>query len=166
VSPFGPGEPSPADTPVDVAMRMLGVQEQGGPNRGPMIDEFLRFVYLNPDKGPPGGFPWCAAFVSWCCYYGNRPLRKSGSVLRLYDANHTLYADEPQVGDICIMLKQSGKGHCGFYLRTTDGEIVTVEGNTNAAGSRDGDGVHIKRRERAYWNMRFLRPRPETNGIG
>lgn len=159
MSPFGPGEPSPGDRPVDVAMRYLGVQEEGGKNRGRLIDEWLRFVYLNPDKGPPGGFPWCAAFVSAMCWDAGYYIRKSGSVLRLYDANHQIQADEPQVGDVCIHLAGSGKGHCGFYLRTVDGEIETVEGNTNESGSREGNAVAIQRRERAYWNMRFLRPK-------
>jgi hypothetical protein len=163
VSGFAPGLPSPGDTPLDVAWRNLAVSEKGGPNRGAMIDEWLRNVYLDPNKGPPGGYPWCAAAVSWWCEKGGRPIRKSASVWRLYDANHQLMVDDPQPGDICIRLEKGergGKGHCGLYLGTEDGKVKTIEGNTNEAGSREGNAVAIKLRERAYWNMRFLRPRP------
>lgn len=36
--------------------------------------------------------------------------------------------------------------HVGFVDKWTNQFVITVEGNTNEAGSREGDGVYRKRR--------------------
>ena len=39
-------------------------------------------------------------------------------------------------------------GHVGFLEKTDmDGYFITIEGNTNGAGSREGDGVYKKKRD-------------------
>ena len=40
-------------------------------------------------------------------------------------------------------------GHCGIVESIRDDWITTIEGNTNAAGSREGDGVYRKVRKKA-----------------
>jgi len=37
-------------------------------------------------------------------------------------------------------------GHVGFVESKTNGGFITVEGNTNGKGEREGDGVHRKKR--------------------
>jgi hypothetical protein len=153
-------------TPLDVAHAHLGVHETPGrPNRGPMIDVWLRFVGLEPDDGPPEGYAWCAAFASWCCFKGGRPVRKSPRVRQLLMLNGDLEVSDPLPGDICISLMANGKGHCGFYLRRESGRIYSLDGNTNETGSREGNAVAIRDRPADYW-MRFLRPRAPDGRVG
>src|SRR5919108_4036082 len=50
---------------IAAAGSLVGVREEGGNNRGPMIELFLRGV-----KQPPGE-PWCAAFVHHVGYWSH-----------------------------------------------------------------------------------------------
>lgn len=54
----------------------------------------------------------------------------------------------PLPGDVFgIYFNSMGRiAHVGFVHRFGDKFTVTVEGNTNDASSREGDGVYIKRR--------------------
>jgi hypothetical protein len=45
---------------LDIARREVGVEEAGGNNLGPRIDEYRAATWLEP-----GPWPWCAAFTSW-----------------------------------------------------------------------------------------------------
>lgn len=141
-------------TPFEHALGFVGVKESS-PNSGPQIDDWLRFVKLNPEHG---AYQWCAAFVCSMCNDGGRPLPyATASVLRLIDKNYRLRVDTPETGDILAHL-EGPHGHCGFFART-DGDLwVSVEGNTNGAGSREGDRVAIKTRSPEYWNGGILRP--------
>jgi uncharacterized protein (TIGR02594 family) len=152
-------------TPLDVAYAFLGVHEQGGPNRGPMVDQWVRFVGLEPDDAPTGGYPWCAAFVSWCCAQVGYELVKGASVRKLLMRNGDLEVAEPFPGDICISLMANGTGHCGFYLKREHGRIYTLDGNTNEQGSREGNSVALRDRPVDYWD-RFLRPRAPDGRSG
>ena len=42
--------------------------------------------------------------------------------------------------------KMKRVAHVGFVDQWGPKEVVTVEGNTNGAGSREGDGVYKKKR--------------------
>jgi CHAP domain len=50
----------------------------------------------------------------------------------------------PQVGDIFIMDFGGGHGHTGFVTKVYEGRIETLEGNSNADGSREGYEVCSK----------------------
>lgn len=155
---FAPGGLPPTATPLDVAHAHLGVQETPGrPNRGPMIDVWLRFVKLEPDEGPPEGYAWCAAFASWCCWRGGRTIVRAPGVRKLLLLNGDIEVGDPLPGDLCISLLASGKGHCGFYIKREHGRIWTIDGNTSEKGSREGNAVAIVDRPVDYWG-RFLRP--------
>ena len=54
----------------------------------------------------------------------------------------------PQKGDVFgIWFPDKQRiAHAGFVDRWSESWLITVEGNTNEAGSRDGDGVWRKRR--------------------
>jgi hypothetical protein len=58
----------------------------------------------------------------------------------------------PQKGDIAIWQNTSNPstGHAGIVIGRSGETFKTVEGNTNLAGSREGDKVLIKERPLAY----------------
>jgi hypothetical protein len=61
-----------------------------------------------------------------------------------------------------VHLRDDGKGHCGFVIREIpgSGHILTVSGNTNAEGSREGDRVGMHEKPYAYFTG-FFHVRPE-----
>jgi hypothetical protein len=66
--------------------------------------------------------------------------------------------DEPEPGDVFVIDHGHGLGHVGFVESfRPDGLLVTVEGNTNPEGSREGDGVYRRTRRREEVNRGFLR---------
>jgi hypothetical protein len=152
---MGPADIHANMTPLEVALTQLNVRETE-PNRGPQVDEYLRSCGLEPTAG---SYPWCVAFVRWCCSRVGIWLPRTASVKRLWEMGEELRVETPEPGDVAVHLRPDGKGHVGFFMRAEDGDIETCDGNTNAAGSREGDRVAIKARPRVYWNMGFLRPR-------
>jgi hypothetical protein len=86
--------------------------------------------------------------VSQVCKQLNvpNPLIKTGGVLRQWNEIDPKYKVKglPQVGDIFIMDFGSGHGHTGFVKAVTGDRIQTIEGNSNADGSREGYEVCSK----------------------
>lgn len=124
------------------ALKYIGVHEQGR-NSGPDIDRWLAAVKLSP------GQAWCAAFV-----YGVfqeaaelagvlNPCPRTGGSLRLVDLTPPEWrAPLPAPGDVFVLDHGQGLGHCGIVQAVSPGgAVTTIEGNTNAAGSREGDCV-------------------------
>ncbi|AXT51344.1 CHAP domain-containing protein [Aquimarina sp. BL5] len=126
----------------------IGVREVGGANRGSHVEMYLESVNLGP------GYAWCAAFVSWV--YQNVGIQNplSGWVPSYALQRKRIYqkgkfeAKEPQKGDVFMIWyhKLNRPAHIGFIDEWNSTWIVTVEGNTNDNGSREGDGVYKKRR--------------------
>jgi hypothetical protein len=164
---FGPESlPSDAARPAPLVRRALEIargeigtrEEPPGSNRGPRVDQYLRRVGLDPKAG---SFPWCAAFVYWCFDESARalgrtnPLVKTAGVLdhwtRATDAGvaHVSAAKAHQVeslvrpGQIFVIDTGSpgGGGHTGLVEEVALGKLVTIEGNTNEGGAREGIGV-------------------------
>lgn len=124
----------------------LGVHEEGGKNRGPRIDEWNAGVHA-----PPGS-PWCAAWVygmhaitATACVVENLCPRTAGALKLWHLAPESCRRPLPAPGDVFVLDTgdPGGFGHVGIVeLVTPDGEtIVSIEGNTNGAGSREGDRV-------------------------
>jgi hypothetical protein len=151
---------------LEVASSQKGVREKGGPNRGPEVEAYLARVGLG------GGRPWCQAFVYWCfdeaakALGAANPVVKTAGVLDQWaksPIDARVYAraafDDPRLirpGAIFIVDHGSGKGHTGLVTRVLAGEIGTIEGNTNARGSREGDGVYEKTRTIGSINVGFV----------
>lgn len=142
------------------------VREVGGKNRGPRVEQYQRCVKLGP------GDPWCAAFVAWCVMESMQATRPpswcSGSAVTTWhkgraavtpaqrvtpdDAGYALRVapgwiwirSVDKAGAIAARKGTWSIGHCGIVVAADAAGFHTIEGNTNAAGSRDGDGVYRK----------------------
>lgn len=149
--------PAIRDQALRVALSEVGVREQGGNNCGPEVEKYLAAV------GLPPGQPWCCAFVYWCYREAtirsggalSQPLPRTGKVAHLWQRTQDLWrSNEPTAGAIFIHLVDpsdpESDGHCGIVTSFTDRTISAVEGNTNAAGSRNGDRVRVQLRKPEY----------------
>lgn len=129
----------------DTYMSQLGVREATGQNDGLEVEMYLASTNLG------AGYAWCAAFVNWVYKQNDvaRPDKGAWSPAwfpnkRLIDTGkHT-----PQRADLFALYYTNLKriGHVGFIHEWGTSYVTTVEGNTNNAGSREGDGVYKKRR--------------------
>ncbi|WP_299432108.1 CHAP domain-containing protein [uncultured Aquimarina sp.] len=126
----------------------VGVREVGGVNLGPHVEMYLTSVELGP------GYAWCAAFVSWCYQNAGIQTPLSGWVPSYALQRKRIYQrgkfelEEPQKGDLFLIWYHTlnRPAHIGFIDQWREKWVVTVEGNTNDNGSREGDGVYRKRR--------------------
>lgn len=138
------------------AVSQIGVMETS-PNRGPQVDQYVKSVGLDP----AGRFAWCVAFVYFCFEKASKklgrtnPMVKTAGVLdhwnraegkgatritnlrarnnpALIKPGHIFVIDTGPAG---------GAGHTGLVEKVIGGKLVTIEGNTNEGGSRDGVGV-------------------------
>jgi LysM repeat protein len=126
----------------------VGVIEIGGDNAGEEVEAYLASANLGK------GNPWCASFVNWTFIQcgENFNLDAPGWVPSWFPKNKLIYVRgkldirHPQPGDLIgIWYQDKGRlAHIGFYDDETDDFIITVEGNTNESGSREGEGVHRK----------------------
>jgi hypothetical protein len=160
---------------IAAAASLVGAREQGGNNRGQMIELFLRGVKQ------PAGQPWCAAFVHHVGYWshyddesGNSswplPATASCYMLGVYAKERGVLREEPEVGDVFLLWSSrlARFAHTGVVTRVRgEGETPgggasfdcdTIEGNTDLAGNREGDGV-MRRVRRFYPKAgdRFIR---------
>lgn len=136
-----------------IAESQVGVRETKT-NGGKQIVEYQRATWL-----PPAPWAWCAAFVCWCVrdamgaeqYTFPRPETAGAwdfeKWCKSVDNSVKLrkpHNDDIRRGDIVIFTFS----HIGIAVADIDkdGIVQTVEGNTNAEGSREGDGVYRKRR--------------------
>lgn len=140
----------------------LHVREATGRNDGPRVEAMLR------NTGLPKGHPWCGAAVyTWFVEAG--VVMPGGG--RAYAWSPTWHPAERQVWTnargINSRFQRGGKrqplagdvfglhyahlgriGHVGVVFSDAGNHWVTVEGNTNDAGSREGNGVYSKRRRK------------------
>lgn len=144
------------------AQKFVGIGEFGA-NKG-----FTDSVFQSMMKhvGWKGGEAWCMYFAKAVHYETfkndqDKIMRiLNGSTQRswqnvLNDASGTYRAvtsGRPRKGDIAIWQNSSNRslGHAGVVIRSGRDKFVTVEGNTNLAGSREGDRILEKERPLTY----------------
>jgi hypothetical protein len=137
--------PTLGESAVNLALSYNGVHEEGGNNRGPEVEMFLRSMGLQP------GDPWCAAFLCFCISHAAKALgvtpkfQLGSSVYKLWTRNPSLQLSAPEANSVFLInhgLSKSGQriGHTGFVITPTDEYdlMTTMEGNTDSAGSRSG----------------------------
>tara|TARA_R110000868_G_scaffold120421_4_gene319554 strand:- start:2518 stop:3138 length:621 start_codon:yes stop_codon:yes gene_type:complete len=125
----------------------LFVRELTGNNDGIQVEKYLKYVWLKK------GQPWCASFVSWSFGQNGITKARSGGCVQLMEQGKTIYksgktTEVPQKADV-FFIYYSDKGrvaHTGFVDNWGTDFVTTVEGNTNGAGSREGNGVYRKKR--------------------
>jgi hypothetical protein len=156
---------------IRIATAEVGVREVDNTNCGVRVDEYKAATWLNPKKG----WPWCAAFVCWVI---REALASSGTKQTKtfkrprtagawdfenwsIDQDSTTWLRRSPAGDILpgdiVMFTFS---HIGIAVSAPDdkGNLTTVEGNTDIAGSREGGGVYLKTR-----NLSKIRSRIRFN---
>lgn len=154
-------------TTLEVARGYLGVRERGGENRGPEVTEFLRRANIHVPA------PWCAAYVNTCAEIGAEKLGVLSPLeevpLQAYVQSYYQHFSklgfivephEVMPGDLFVLWYPHLKryGHIGFVkdIDVRRNRYTTIEGNTNAAGSREGDGVYSKTRHLGS-RVKFIR---------
>lgn len=138
------------------AVSQIGVMETS-PNRGPEVDQYVKSVGLDP----AGRFAWCVAFVYFCFEKAAKKLGRTNPMLKTAGVlDHWNRAETKGASRITLIRAKNnpalikpghifvidtgpagGAGHTGLVERVIGGKLVTIEGNTNEGGSRDGVGV-------------------------
>lgn len=146
---YGPGLIQPGATPLDVAFTQLGVTEIPlGSNRGPQVDQYLRWAHLEPNAGH---YAWCCSFVGWCHNEAGILIPRTAGVAHMWELAAKYRVVTPTVGCVFVHLEPSGLGHMGFVRDVSQPErLLSLDGNTNTAGSREGDRVAVKDRPIGY----------------
>jgi hypothetical protein len=144
---------------LEVAAGEIGVLENPpGSNRGERVEQYQRSVGI--DRGEP----WCVAFIYFCFATAAKALSRgnpmqtagcrTGSVLELWNQARQASKvrvvlseralDDPALvkpGMIFVISTGGGHGHVGLVSNVIGNRLETIEGNTNAGGSREGIGV-------------------------
>lgn len=154
------------------------VREMGGNNQGPRISEYLQGI----DPPINVAAPWCAAAVQYWFDLAGRMLgidnpldqvRLEAYVQSYYDSLRDAELPGPELarhGDLALFnFGGSRWDHIGMVVQppyTRGATFWCVEGNTNEAGSREGDGVLVKpRKTDGSYPVTFIRPDPNV-GLG
>ncbi len=129
----------------------VGVREQGT-NAGKKVEAYLAYVGLGK------GHAWCAAFVCWVYEQAGIPNPRTAWSPSLFPSSKVIWRNQaglslknqkkPRRGDVFGIYYRDKKriAHAGFIDQWQDKWIITVEGNTNPDGYREGDGVYRKKR--------------------
>lgn len=126
----------------------IGVRELTGNNDGSEVEAYLAYA------GHKKGAPWCAAFVGWCHAQAGVNAPRSAWSPDWFKTNVVYRRDwrkdypPPEPGMVFgLWFQNLGRvAHVGFIDGGDSKSYITVEGNTNGAGSREGDGVCRKKR--------------------
>jgi len=157
-----PNELGDAIARIAEAEALAGVREHPkDSNRGPRVYEYQQATWLEGS-----GWPWCAAFVCWCVREAiggakvsfRRPLTAGAwDFERWADKEGVDIIRRPGAGAIMrgdILVYSFS--HIGIATGPAyAGSIPVVEGNTNAAGSREGGGVYARSRDIAQVRSRI-----------
>ncbi len=133
-----------------VYLAEVGVREATGRNDGTRVEEYLASCGLKK------GQPWCAAFVCWAFkQVGVRTVVSGYSPTWFPDGKRICLRNkytksQPLPGDVGgLYYPEMGRIAHTFFIHEWSeygDAVITIEGNTNGAGSREGGGVYRKRR--------------------
>ena len=153
-----PGQKQIANDLIAIARTQIGVREHGF-NKGKEVEQYQDVI------GGVGQEAWCLAFMQWVALQFCKTV---GVKVPLYPTEHcqTLYNNTPEKyrrskpapGYLFIQKSYTSQaGHTGIC--TTDGSIKfgTIEGNTDASGGSEGDGVYETSRLMTGTATKFVR---------
>ena len=125
----------------------VGIRERTNQNDGKEVEMYLASAGLKK------GNPWCAAFVTWTYKQSGVKAIRSGYSPAWFPKEKVIWqtgkGQSPNRADVFgLWFANKGRvAHVGFIDAWDEGNYaITVEGNTNEGGSREGDGVYRKRR--------------------
>lgn len=127
---------------LNIARSQLDVRETGRNNYGKEIKAYLAYTHL------PEGYSYCAAFVSWVFGKAGYAEPRTAWSPSLFPKNKIVR--EPVPADVLGIYYPSQKriAHCGLVEQVHHDWIISIEANTNADGSNDGNGNYRKWRHR------------------
>lgn len=142
-----------ASKAIEIARTQIGVTEHPpGSNRGPEVDKYLAAAGLDASSGH---YAWCAAFCSWSIIEAAKALgfaprfKRSARALGLLERNPDLILPAPLPQCIGVIDHDGTLGHA-FFIYDIDandpGLLMTLEGNSDVAGSRTGGSVVLRSR--------------------
>jgi hypothetical protein len=134
---------------VAVAESQLHVRELTGNNDGPEVEAYLRITGLGP------GYPWCAAFVSWVFHKAGVKAIRSARAADWFKPDKLVWHSKDlksfsdfefrQGMTLSFWYDRLGRiGHLAIGTGQDRNNYYTIEGNTNARGEREGQGVERK----------------------
>jgi len=138
-------------------------REVGGDNRGPWVR-----LYMDGHDG--SSWLWCAGFVRFCMRQAaealqvSMPIRGSGSCdllatqgkdAGIFLTGSRATSDQITPGSIFLVRKTAADWtHTGFVSDANEDRFVTIEGNTNDDGVRNG--YEVCERRRGYKKKDFI----------
>lgn len=139
------------DSLLNVIYSQIGIVEATGNNDGE-VEKYIEATGLNPKAN----LPYCVAYVYWCFLQVDifphvpAPAWSPSWFLDeyiVYKRTENNYYKLIPTDVFGIYFNRLGRiGHGGFLVEEEDDYYITVEANTNAKLSREGDGVWSKRR--------------------
>lgn len=154
---------------MDGARCFLGVKEVGK-NLGPEVETFQSATKAK-------GLAWCASFVIYVVNEGvckalpialSDVLPRTASTQNLYGwaKKNNYITKTPKFGDLAIWRNgNTWKGHVAFVAEVNefDKKFTSIDGNTDATGGREGDGVY--ERNRSYKFMSEIKDKLWLRGF-
>ena len=133
--------------------RWNGVEELTGNNDHPMITIAMNLCGLSGDKG----YPWCAACMAENHDYAGLPAPHSARVVDWFTQNliwktrcgEKQFKVKPGMVGALYYRSLGRYGHIVLIIGEDNNNYYTLEGNTNAAGSREGQGFYKKVRSKS-----------------
>ncbi len=132
--------------------RWNGIEEITGNNDHPMITKAMQLCGLPGNKG----YPWCAACMAEIHDNANIPAPHSARVVNWFTQNvvwkkewgEKLFVIQPGMVGAIYYNRLGRYGHIVLIIGQDNNNYYTLEGNTNAAGSREGQGFYKKIRSK------------------
>ncbi|WP_030240763.1 MULTISPECIES: peptidoglycan-binding protein [unclassified Streptomyces] len=137
---------------LSVAKAEVGTREKFAGGHWVNDSKYNRWFGRIPGYSQNGyGWPWCAAFVSWVAHEAGHadlyPHTASCAIGVSWFKNRGRFSEYPAVG-AQIFFGSGGGAHTGLVYAYDETYVYTYEGNTNASGGAEGDGVYAKKRVR------------------
>jgi hypothetical protein len=161
---------------IEIAKSEVGVTETPrNSNTGTRVLEYQRATNLEGT-----GWPYCAAFVCWCIReWGQLPEVRDALKMTVEEfaswrpktaaaygfhewaekRNLTVFDENSNPGEAILHaadIVTFDFSHIGLVENDQGNVLLTVEGNTDASGSREGGGVYAKTRPRSL-ARKFIR---------
>lgn len=145
---------------VDTGLSYVGVTETSE-NHGPEVKKFLAHVGLDQ------GYPWCAAFTSYCLSKAGvrepeirsartRDFRGIAEYTRS-DVKEAIQGGRMPLekGMLTVHVYSKFRGHIGMILDVNKRTIRTVEGNTSGPNGEEG----VFKKKRNFVGSNYLAPK-------